>query len=69
MNAPRSVQTAPASEEVGWLGSVDATINSFFEPITEVFSAIVFVPITIGDLSFPVVVAWLIIAGRFRVPV
>ncbi len=54
---------APASEEVGWLGSVDASINSFFEPITAAFSAIVFFPITVGDLSFPAVVAWLIIAG------
>ncbi|WP_104102251.1 MULTISPECIES: sodium:alanine symporter family protein [unclassified Arthrobacter] len=63
MNAPRSVQMAPASEEVGWLGSVDAGINSFFEPITEIFSAIVFFPVTVGDFSFPAVVAWLIIAG------
>ncbi len=50
-------------DEVGWLASVEQTIDDIFRPIAEVFSAIVFFPITIGDVSFPAVVAWLIAAG------
>ncbi|MHA7283566.1 hypothetical protein [Arthrobacter sp. TMS2-4] len=51
------------TEEVGWLAEIDAAINAVFEPITETFSTIVFFPITIGDVSFPFVVLWLIAAG------
>ncbi|MCQ1946147.1 sodium:alanine symporter family protein [Arthrobacter sp. zg-Y1116] len=54
---------APASEDGGLLGTIDSAVNSFFEPITTVFSGIVFFPVSIGDFSFPVVVAWLILAG------
>lgn len=63
MDAARAVPMAPASEEVGWLGSVDSAVNSLFEPISAAFNTIVFFPVTIGDLSFPIVVAWLIVAG------
>jgi AGCS family alanine or glycine:cation symporter len=51
------------AEDVGWLAAIDNAINSAFAPITEVFSSIVFFPITIGEISFPAVVAWLIAAG------
>lgn len=51
------------TEQVGWLAALDKAINDFFGPITEVFSSIIFFPITIGDLSFPILIAWLIIAG------
>ncbi|WP_229741477.1 alanine/glycine:cation symporter family protein [Kocuria dechangensis] len=51
------------AEDVGWLAAIDDAINSAFAPITEVFSSIVFFPITIGEISFPAVVAWLIAAG------
>ncbi|MBG6183257.1 AGCS family alanine or glycine:cation symporter [Arthrobacter sp. CAN_A214] len=54
---------ASVTEDVGWLAAIDNGINSVFEPITEVFSTIVFFPITIGNVSFPFVVAWLIAAG------
>ncbi|MHA7280654.1 alanine/glycine:cation symporter family protein [Arthrobacter sp. MDT2-2] len=50
-------------EDVGWLAAVDEAINTAFAKPTEIFSTIVFFPITIGDVSFPAVVAWLIIAG------
>ncbi|MCQ1994172.1 sodium:alanine symporter family protein [Arthrobacter sp. zg-Y1171] len=63
MNAARAVSMAPASEDGGLLGTIDSAVNSFFEPITTVFSGIVFFPVSIGDFSFPVVVAWLILAG------
>ena len=51
------------TDDVGWLAAIDNGINEFFTPITKTFSTIVFFPITIGDLSFPFVVLWLIAAG------
>ncbi len=50
-------------EEDSWITSVEAAIDSVFQPVTEVFSNIVFFPITVGSISFPAVVAWLIAAG------
>ena len=49
--------------ESGILGTIDTTVNEFMEPIATAFNDIVFFPLTIGDFSFPLVVAWLIIAG------
>ncbi|WP_369821419.1 alanine:cation symporter family protein [Kocuria sp. CNJ-770] len=54
---------SPVTEQVGWLAEIDRAINAAFAPVTEVFSTIVFYPITIGEISFPFVVAWLIAAG------
>jgi len=54
---------AAVTEDVGWLAAIDEAINSAFAGPTEIFSNIVFFPITIGDVSFPAVVAWLILAG------
>ncbi|MEX5259021.1 alanine/glycine:cation symporter family protein [Kocuria sp. CPCC 205263] len=51
------------TDDVGWLAAIDNAINSAFAPVTEVFSTIVFYPITIAGVSFPFVVAWLIAAG------
>jgi AGCS family alanine or glycine:cation symporter len=51
------------TDEVGWLASVEETIDSIFQPVADIFTTIVFFPITIGDVSFPAVVAWLIAAG------
>ncbi|MHA7142555.1 alanine/glycine:cation symporter family protein [Arthrobacter sp. Sr33] len=51
------------ADEIGWLAEVEDAIDSVFAPVTEVFSNIVFFPITIGEVSFPIVVAWLIAAG------
>ncbi len=50
-------------EDESWITAVEAAIDSVFQPVTEVFSNIVFFPITIGNFSFPAVVAWLIAAG------
>jgi len=53
----------PLASESGILGTIDKSVNEFMEPIATAFNDIVFFPLTIGDFSFPVVVAWLIIAG------
>lgn len=47
---------------------VDGAINSWFDPIATWFGSIIFFPITIGSISFPFVVLWLIFAaGVFTV--
>jgi AGCS family alanine or glycine:cation symporter len=51
------------ADQVGWLAAVEDTIDAVFEPIAEVFAKIVFVPITLGPISFPAVVAWLVVAA------
>ncbi|MGX5358461.1 alanine/glycine:cation symporter family protein [Kocuria sp. KH4] len=63
MEILQAVPMSTVAEEVGWLVEIDRAINAAFAPITEVFSSIVFYPITIGEVSFPFVVAWLIAAG------
>ncbi|MEW1988123.1 alanine/glycine:cation symporter family protein [Brevibacterium casei] len=42
---------------------VDDAINAWFDPIATWFSSVIFVPVTIGEISFPFVVAWLIIGA------
>ena len=42
---------------------VDDAINSWFDPIATWFGSIIFFPISIGELSFPFVVLWLIFAA------
>lgn len=59
----RSITVPTESEPSGLLGQVDTSVNEFMEPIATAFNDIVFFPLTIGDFSFPVVVAWLTIAG------
>ncbi|MCC9194633.1 alanine:cation symporter family protein [Arthrobacter sp. zg-Y916] len=53
----------PLAPDSGILGTIDTSVNGFMEPIATAFNDIVFFPLTIGDFSFPIVVAWLIIAG------
>jgi AGCS family alanine or glycine:cation symporter len=45
--------------------SLDQTINSFFEPISQVVSNIIFYSITIFDAQVPLIVVWLIVAAFF----
>lgn len=42
---------------------VDDAINSWFDPIATWFSSVIFVPVTIGEISFPFVVFWLILGA------
>jgi AGCS family alanine or glycine:cation symporter len=63
MQITQALPMTTVTDDVGWLAAIDNAINSAFAPITEVFSTIVFYPITIAGVSFPFVVAWLIAAG------
>lgn len=49
--------------ESGTLASIEEWINNVFNPISDGLSAFVFAEITIGSISFPWIVAWLILAG------
>ncbi|SDI05204.1 alanine or glycine:cation symporter, AGCS family [Arthrobacter subterraneus] len=51
------------ADQVGWLAAIEDAIDAVFEPIATWFAAVVFFPITLGEVSFPAVVAWLILAG------
>ncbi|WP_395949669.1 alanine/glycine:cation symporter family protein [Brevibacterium aurantiacum] len=44
---------------------VDQAIESFFGPIAQAFSNIVFFELTIGDLAIPLIVVWLMAAAVF----
>lgn len=47
----------------GWGDSLERQIDKIVEPVAHWANEIIFFPITIGSLEFPVVVAWMILAG------
>lgn len=49
--------------EGGTLASIEEWINSVFDPLATGLSEFVFAEVTIGSLTFPWIVAWLIIAA------
>ena len=62
MTTSLSAQPAP-DPAGGLLRSIEDGINSVFAPVSDALSAIVFAEITVGNLSFPWIVAWLVLAG------
>ncbi len=46
-----------------WLASTEQAINEFFDPIAEFVTSIVFVSPTIGGVTFPLIVFWLVAAA------
>ncbi|EHR63849.1 alanine/glycine:cation symporter family protein [Saccharomonospora cyanea] len=55
--------TQVLAAEEGFLGSVEENINSVFQPVTDALSGFVFGEVTIGSISFPWIVAWLVLAA------
>lgn len=47
----------------GPIAATEEAINSVFDPVSDVIGTFVFYPVTLGSISFPWVVAWLIIAA------
>ena len=45
------------------LSPIEQQVDSILSPFVTAFSNIIFFPITIGGVSFPIVVAWLIIGA------
>ncbi|GAA4621318.1 alanine:cation symporter family protein [Saccharopolyspora hordei] len=52
-----------AAEEGGALSGIENTINSVFDPVSEAFSNVVFGELTVFGVTFPWIVAWLVIAA------
>ncbi len=48
---------------MSWTDDVDKAISDFFDPISSVASDIVFYNVPVFGAEFPVIVAWLAIAG------
>ncbi len=42
---------------------IESAVDAFFSPASEVVSAVIFYEVTIGSVTFPVVVAWLAVAA------
>ncbi len=52
-----------AEPQPGILGAIENAINSAFDPITTALSDIVFYEVTVFGVSFPWIVAWLVVAA------
>ncbi|MEQ3553623.1 alanine/glycine:cation symporter family protein [Pseudonocardia nematodicida] len=59
--SPADVLAAPS--QPGVLGSIESAINNTFTPVSEWLSGVVFAEVTLFGVSFPWIVAWLILAG------
>jgi alanine or glycine:cation symporter, AGCS family len=63
-SAPNLVLASSAPTSGGsWLGSVERTLNDVFEPISEVTTTVIFYEVTLGSVTFPIIVAWLVAAA------
>ena len=45
--------------------SVTEAIDSFFGPVTDAVSSVIFYTVTIGGVTFPLIVGWLVLAATF----
>ena len=52
-----------ASDDTGWLGHLEESISTGFKPVADLVGEIVFFEITIGSVSFPLIVFWLVLAA------
>ncbi|MFP5335568.1 MAG: alanine/glycine:cation symporter family protein [Actinomycetes bacterium] len=61
---PMTASTVLASSaEAEWLRDTENAINTVFEPITTQVSAVIFYSVSVGGVTFPLVVAWLVLAA------
>ncbi|WP_236864038.1 alanine/glycine:cation symporter family protein [Brevibacterium daeguense] len=56
-------QTEQVDLVASGLSGVEEAVDSFLAPFVTAFSNIIFFPVAVGDFSFPIVVAWLIIGA------
>ena len=60
---PHLVAQAEPVVEAGWLADLETAINEAFEPIADLFATVIFYEVSFGAFSFPLIVAWLVVAG------
>ncbi len=58
-----NLQAAAAPQEWEWLGKVEDTINSAFEPVSTAVQNVIFYAPTVNGASFPIIVLWLVLAA------
>ncbi|WP_344922698.1 alanine:cation symporter family protein, partial [Plantactinospora mayteni] len=51
------------ANESSWTETVDEKVNDVFEPVSEVLGDIVFYEVPVFGADFPIIVAWLAVAG------
>ena len=52
-----------AAGEWEWLAKVEDAINSAFTPVADAVTSVIFYAPTIGDVTFPLIVLWLVVAA------
>ena len=52
-----------AAGEWEWLSKTEEAINSAFTPVAEAVTSVIFYAPTVGDVSFPLIVLWLVVAA------
>ncbi|MFC4005446.1 alanine/glycine:cation symporter family protein [Prauserella oleivorans] len=62
-NPPPDATTHVLAAEGGTLASIENWVNEVFTPISDAFSNFVFAEITVGSVTFPWIVAWLVLAA------
>jgi AGCS family alanine or glycine:cation symporter len=59
-----TVVAAEATQgEWEWLSSIEDAINSTFDPIADAVSSVIFYAPTLGGVTFPLIVLWLVVAA------
>ncbi|MFE6615041.1 alanine/glycine:cation symporter family protein [Amycolatopsis sp. NPDC057786] len=60
---PQSASDQVLAAESGMLSGIENTINSVFKPISDALSGFVFAEVTVFGVTFPWIVAWLVVAA------
>jgi len=65
MSAPIPIPLVdePTSTDWGWLSAIEEGINSAFEPVAGAVAGVIFYAPSIGGISFPLIVLWLVVAA------
>ena len=60
---PALVTPLATDGEWGWLASIEDGINNAFTPLADFVTSVIFYAPTIGGVSFPLIVLWLVVAA------
>ncbi|GAB3988162.1 alanine/glycine:cation symporter family protein [Nocardioides marmoraquaticus] len=60
---PVPLAAEPTSQDWGWLSAIEEAINSAFEPVAAAVAGFIFYAPSIGGVTFPLIVLWLVVAA------